>query len=38
MRASRLLQTAFPVYMGFEVNHTKLLELGISTWAPYLGL
>lgn len=27
----------FPVYMGFEVNHTKLLELGISTWAPYLG-
>lgn len=23
--------------MGFEVNHTKLIELGVQEWAPYLG-
>lgn len=28
----------FPLYMGFEVNHTKLMELGVSRWAPYLGI
>ena len=27
----------FPVAMGFEVNHTKLMELGLDEWAPYLG-
>ncbi len=27
----------FPLTMGFEVNHTKLLELGVEQWAPYLG-
>lgn len=28
----------FPLTMGFEVNHTKLLELGVEQWAPYLGV
>lgn len=28
----------FPLYMGFEVNHTKLMELGVSEWGPYLGI
>lgn len=27
----------FPITMGFEVNHTKLMELGLDEWAPYLG-
>ena len=27
----------FPITMGFEVNHTKLMELGLEEWAPYLG-
>lgn len=27
----------FPLTMGFEVNHTKLIELGVQEWAPYLG-
>lgn len=27
----------FPMIMGFEVNHTKLMELGVEEWAPYLG-
>ena len=26
----------FPIAMGWEVNHTKLMELGME-WAPYLG-
>lgn len=26
----------FPLTMGFEVNHTKLMELGVEEWAPYL--
>lgn len=26
----------FPLTMGFEVNHTKLIELGVEQWAPYL--
>lgn len=26
----------FPLQMGFEVAHTKLVELGVETWAPYL--
>jgi protein-tyrosine phosphatase len=28
----------FPMFMGFEVAHVKLQELGVSTWAPYLGI
>ena len=28
----------FPLFMGFEVAHVKLQELGVSTWAPYLGI
>lgn len=27
----------FPIAMGFEVNHSKLMELGLDEWAPYLG-
>ncbi len=26
----------FPLTMGFEVAHTKLMELGVEEWAPYL--
>ncbi len=26
----------FPLFMGFEVAHTKLIELGIEEWAPRL--
>lgn len=26
----------FPLQMGFEVAHSKLVELGVETWAPYL--
>ncbi len=26
----------FPLQMGFEVAHPKLMELGVETWAPYL--
>lgn len=26
----------FPVQMGWEVAHKKLIELGVETWAPYL--
>lgn len=26
------------VSMGFEVAHSKLMELGVSEWAPYLGI
>ncbi len=26
----------FPLQMGFEVNHTKLMELGLSEWADRL--
>lgn len=28
--------SGFPIYMGFEVNHTKLMQLGVRKWAPYL--
>lgn len=28
----------FPLAMGFEVAHKKLLQLGVEKWAPYLGL
>lgn len=37
-RAYRLLKAyakGFPITMGFEVNHTKLMELGME-WADYL--
>ena len=27
----------FPIAMGFEVNHSKLMELGLDEWALYLG-
>lgn len=27
----------FPLYMGFEVNHSKLMQLGVDEWAPRLG-
>ena len=27
----------FPLYMGFEVNHAKLMQLGVEEWAPRLG-
>lgn len=27
----------FPVVMGFEVNHAKLVDLGVEQWGPYLG-
>ena len=27
----------FPMIMGFEVNHSKLVELGVEDWAPHLG-
>ncbi len=26
----------FPLQMGFEVAHPKLIELGVEEWAPYL--
>lgn len=26
----------FPLQMGFEVAHNKLVELGVQAWAPYL--
>lgn len=26
----------FPLQMGFEVAHPKLIELGVEQWAPYL--
>ena len=26
----------FPLQMGFEVAHPKLVELGVEEWAPYL--
>lgn len=26
----------FPLQMGFEVAHPKLMELGVEQWAPYL--
>lgn len=26
----------FPLTMGFEVAHAKLMELGVEQWAPYL--
>lgn len=28
----------FPLQMGFEVAHPKLMELGVEQWAPYLCL
>ncbi len=28
----------FPLTMGFEVNWSKLTELGVEEWAPYLGI
>ncbi len=34
------LQAAAPDFnftMGFEVNHYKLMKLGVDQWAPYLG-
>lgn len=27
----------FPLYMGFEVNHSKLMQLGVDEWAARLG-
>lgn len=27
----------FPLFMGFEVNHAKLMELGVGEWGPRLG-
>ena len=27
----------FPLHMGFEVNHAKLMELGVEEWGPRLG-
>ncbi len=28
----------FPFTMGFEVNHSKLMDLGLEEWAPKLGV
>jgi protein-tyrosine phosphatase len=33
----RSAASSFPLYMGFEVNHSKLMQLGVDEWAPRLG-
>ncbi|MCC6098317.1 MAG: phosphoesterase [Coriobacteriaceae bacterium] len=35
--AFRSAASGFPMAMGFEVNHAKLMQLGVGEWGPRLG-